>query len=283
MRKKLIGLGAFLLVTSTIFTGCNIKEKGDQISSYDKQDQFSNMNSNTDINASNSNMNTSNSNMNDVTSNLPNASSNVDVNITSNTTSKPTSNSTKPINSNTTTPKSNTTTNNTVKTIELVNVSGYEVIKAYNSKGKEVWSYKTKNKFQKGTEGYEFHECRTNIYFMDYGNTKLVALNRNTGKKLWEKTDYTPAILFRSVVEINGKLYVIGGENALEVINMTNGKTVKIIKEFRDKKGVEYSMFGNITGTTSSEIYIKAQKLSADNSENVILSINIKDYSFKVK
>lgn len=275
MRKKLIGLSAFLLVASTIFTGCNIKEKGDQINSYDKQDQFSNINSNSDIN-------TSNSNMNDVTSNLPNASSNVDVNITSNGSNTPTSNSTKPINSNTTTTKSNTTTNNTVKTIKINSASGYQVIEAYDSNGKKVWSYKTKNKYQKGTEGYEFHDCHTNIYFMDYNNTKLVALNRNTGKKLWEKTDYTPAILFRSVVEINGKLYVVGGENALEVINMTNGKTVKRIKEFKDKKGFTYSNFGNITGTTGSNIYIQAQKLSSDNEEDVILEINIIDYSFKV-
>ncbi len=265
MRKKLIGLSAFLLVASAIFTGCNTKEKEDQINSYDKQDQLSNINSNSDINASNSNMSDD--------------TSNIDLNIPSNVSNTTVSNSTTPTKSNTTTSKSNTNTTK-VSDIEIETTSGYEVFNAYSPTGKKVWSYKTKNKYNVGTEGYEYHDCHTNIYLMDDG--KLVALNRNTGKKLWEKTDYTMAILFRSVVEINENLYVIGGENALEVINMSNGKTIKKIREFKDKKGYEYSNFGNISNTTGSKIFINAQKLSSNDEEDVVLVIDIADYSFKV-
>lgn len=119
-----------------------------------------------------------------------------------------------------------TETTSNVSSIQLENGENLVVVKGYDKEGNVVWSYSTKSTYTVDSSKLQYCEGKSNIYVNDGGS--LVALNKETGKKVWTKSDLKVAD-YTDGVEADNNLYLVAASPNYQmlVVNTENGKTIK--------------------------------------------------------
>ncbi len=164
------------------------------------------------------------------------------------------------------------------------------VVKAYDENKKLVWSYTTETVFLMESSGPEYYETTERVYVNDKGN--LVALDGETGKKIWIKTDYDGRER-SAAVEDDKYLYIVGDAGwQLSIIDRDNGKTIRNFERIneldKNDSKTEYSLLFNPVIDidqygTYGLIYINAHQELETGPKEVTISFDRKDYSVKIE
>ena len=159
----------------------------------------------------------------------------------------------------------------------------YVLVRGYDQNSKKIWEYKTDFYSEKDTE-VDIDEY-FNEYYIDDENQliiiciggNLTALNIKNGKIVWKNNQYGTIGHYSYSDKENRLLYVSDTKIHLAVIDITDGKTLYLLKD----------NFG--LGQDANKTY--EQIVSCDNDENFLLydydsdyviDFNIKDFSIKV-
>lgn len=166
---------------------------------------------------------------------------------------------------------------------EVIDSKNLVVVKAYNKNNKLVWSYVTSTIYRVGSSGPEWYDGTKNIYVNDNG--ELVALDKQTGKKIWTTTNYEGRTM-SDAVEINGKLCIIGDSiYQVTIIDLSSGRIIKNLvsiseldPEFKD---MEFGMIGDLK-VAADYVYFTAQVDTGATVEKLTFSFDPIDYSIDI-
>ena len=109
----------------------------------------------------------------------------------------------------------------------------YMVVKGLDDKNNEVWTYTTGTDYVAQIDLLEFlQENGDTVYINEHG--KIVALNKQDGKVIWENTDYKGGGSSHFKFDENGCLY-LSSAMSLDLLAIdSNGKTMKKISKVSD-------------------------------------------------
>lgn len=113
--------------------------------------------------------------------------------------------------------------------VNVENAKYYMNVTGYDAQGNAVWTYKTKTDYIAQADLLEFLGVKGDIVYINE-HAKIVALDKKTGKQLWENTDYVGGGDSKFTFDDEGNIYLSGSMGPDLLAINKDGKTMKLVK-----------------------------------------------------